>query len=191
VSLKILGGDFRGFQIQVPKNSKTRPTSVMLRRRLFDRRQNLEGVVFVDLCAGTGSMAFEALSRGATKAIMSENNRIMSALLEQNINLLKKKFSHIEILLFKGKIETYLSNLKKELKNFDEEVIIFFDPPYSEVGLYELILKDLSSWYLGEIWVEYDEELVSQGLFEQFHLKVHKTLKQSSSSLIIGSFQNS
>ena len=58
MSIKILGGFARGQVLAVPKTDSIRPTSVMLRRRIYDFFQDLDGFYFLDICAGSGAMGF-------------------------------------------------------------------------------------------------------------------------------------
>jgi 16S rRNA (guanine966-N2)-methyltransferase len=74
MSIKILGGVAKGFTLVTPSESITRPTSVLLKRRLFDFYQNLNGHYFIDLCAGSGSIGIEAASRGAYPVLLVESN---------------------------------------------------------------------------------------------------------------------
>ena len=74
MSVKILGGPLKGLDLKVCDSKTLRPTSVMLRRKIFDSHQNLEGFFFVDACAGTGAVGIEAFSRGAQKSYFFENN---------------------------------------------------------------------------------------------------------------------
>ena len=62
MGLKILGGIAKGNTINIPKNGSFRPTSIRLKRRLFDFRQNWEGYTFIDLCAGSGAVGIESWS---------------------------------------------------------------------------------------------------------------------------------
>jgi 16S rRNA (guanine966-N2)-methyltransferase len=165
VSIKILGGMARGQIILVPKADLIRPTSVMLRRRIFDHFQNLDGVTFVDLCAGSGAMGFEAWSRGASHVYLNEMNRHVLKILEENKEAIilrnhhKKsgvlEVSHLPaekfIYLFKSK---YLSMTKDE----KVETILFLDPPYSEKNVYSKVLHCLKeeSWFFGQVWLESD-----------------------------------
>ena len=79
--LRIVGGKFRGRQIEYSGDPVTRPMKDNIREALF----NLVGgwvkekIVF-DLFAGTGAMALEALSRGATKAFLIERHIPLYAL---------------------------------------------------------------------------------------------------------------
>lgn len=162
MALRILGGAFKGLKLDVNEKT-TRPTGVMLKRRLFDARQRFDGVHFIDLCAGSGSIGFEALSRGANKLSLIESD--FNALrcikdvvnkIENNKNFESSK-SHISV--SKKSAERWLSfhldnDAKKEL---DLEQIIFFDPPYEDSRLYRKVLDLLlEKGFVGELWVEYD-----------------------------------
>ena len=82
MSLRVLGGKFKGRPIEVP-SSGTRLTSVLLKRRLFDALQSLEGYHFVDLCAGSGAVGLEALSRGADSVTFVDTGK-------KQVNLIKR-----------------------------------------------------------------------------------------------------
>ena len=69
MSVKILGGFARGLNLLVPKGDLIRPTSIMLKRRVFDFFQRMDDKIFIDLCAGSGAVGLEAWSRGAQKFI--------------------------------------------------------------------------------------------------------------------------
>ena len=94
MSLKILGGFARGQILAVPKGDLIRPTSVMLKRRIYDFYQDLSGVTFIDLCAGSGAMGFEAWSRGARRIYLNEVNRHVLMTLEENRENLLLKNHH-------------------------------------------------------------------------------------------------
>ena len=65
MSIKILAGELKGMGIAVPSSDQLRPTSIMLRKKIFDASQGLDIRWFVDLLAGSGSVGLEAVSRGA------------------------------------------------------------------------------------------------------------------------------
>ena len=87
--LRIVGGKFRGRQIEYSGDPVTRPMKDNIREALF----NLVGgwvkekIVF-DLFAGTGAMALEALSRGATKAFLIERHIPTVRIIKQNVQTL-------------------------------------------------------------------------------------------------------
>lgn len=141
MSIKILGGLARGFTLATPHESITRPTSVLLKRRLFDYFQNLSGYHFIDLCAGSGSMGLEALSRGADSATFIESNPKAFKVLQTNTKAFIKKYeAHIndvsKLDFSKWLIHYFLTyeSLSDEEK---ESHILFFDPPYEKPDLYE------------------------------------------------------
>ena len=116
----------------------TRPTGVMLKRRLFDARQIFEGVHFIDLCAGSGSVGFEALSRGASKLTLVESDFNALGCIKGVVNQIENnksfELSKNQISVNKKSAERWLSfYLDNENKtDLDLERIIFFDPPYDD-----------------------------------------------------------
>ena len=95
MSLKILGGLARGFPLATPKSDTTRPTAVLIKRKLFDWRQHMDDYVFIDLCAGSGAMGFEAFSRGAQKVLLNELMRGAFLTLKDNKAKIEKAFKKI------------------------------------------------------------------------------------------------
>ena len=68
---------------------QTRPTSDRLRETLFNvLAPRVAGARFLDLCAGTGAIGIEALSRGASFVTFVERVHKMCALVEANLDLL-------------------------------------------------------------------------------------------------------
>ena len=68
--MQIIGGLAKGHGLCVPRG--IRPTSTLLKRKLFDSHQTWEAVNFIDLCAGSGSVGLEAWSRGAKSVCLVE-----------------------------------------------------------------------------------------------------------------------
>ena len=130
MSVKILGGCYKGSKIAVPPKG-TRPTAVLLRRRYFDSVQDLSGRLFVDLCAGSGAMGFEAVSRGACAVHFIDEGR-------QQVSYLKKNIDSLGI--SNGSAFVHRSDaikwLKQNINIFSKDAIIFFDPPYDDKSLY-------------------------------------------------------
>ena len=93
MSVKILGGVARGFPLALPRSDLTRPTSVMIKRKLFDWRQDLGGYTFIDLCAGSGAMGYEALSRGADKVVLVDSDKYAFMTMKKNRAALQRIFS--------------------------------------------------------------------------------------------------
>jgi 16S rRNA (guanine(966)-N(2))-methyltransferase RsmD len=103
---------------------QVRPTSDRLRETLFNV---IAGRVpdsrFLDLCAGSGAVGIEALSRGATHATFVDRSRRSCQLIEANLNLCGVPEEQRDI---------YCSEVTEFLKQSggDEWDLIFLDPPY-------------------------------------------------------------
>lgn len=191
MSIKILGGLVKGQSLLVPKGQTIRPTSVMLRRKIFDANQNLDEWVFVDFCAGSGAIGIEAISRGAMELYSIEVNPKVYFHLEKNIGLLKEKLTGMDINLpikaIKSGCVSWLAKFKENYKFWPQEkkdqTIIFLDPPYEHKKLYKSFVKELYSdekWFSGRFWLEsdnqkgLDQKEASQLLEEFGELKIYK-----------------
>lgn len=82
-AVRIIGGQWRRRQIEVASGLELRPTPDRVRETLFNwLAPILPGAACLDLYAGTGALAFEALSRGAGSAVLVERDRRAVAALE-------------------------------------------------------------------------------------------------------------
>ncbi|MBX9685782.1 MAG: 16S rRNA (guanine(966)-N(2))-methyltransferase RsmD [Candidatus Obscuribacterales bacterium] len=133
--MRITGGEARGRSISGPDGLELRPTGSKLRQAFFNILGNkLNASSFLDLCAGTGLMGLEALSRGAGSLIAVEENRKSARNIEANLKHLG----------YEG--EVICSDLRRVIpllapKSFD---IIYADPPYKSeifVSIIELVDK--------------------------------------------------
>ncbi len=124
--LRITGGNLKGRQLASPSSFDiVRPTSSKVRQALFHILGDLNGLTFCDVCAGTGLVGIEALSRGAFHVTFVENNLTVYQQLKKNINTLSIQPKQFK--LFKTNARSNLfDNLKQQ---FD---IIFVDPPFQQ-----------------------------------------------------------
>ncbi len=86
--MRITGGTLRSRQLQAPRGQSTRPTSDRVREALFGILGSagvLPGARVLDLYAGTGALALEALSRGAAHATLVESSREALDVLRANV----------------------------------------------------------------------------------------------------------
>lgn len=161
MSLKILGGLANGRSLFVPKGDTIRPTSIRLKRRLFDSRQNWEGKIFVDLCAGSGAIGLEAWSRGAQQLILVEPGKKVVPTIKKNIELLKREFSteirERPLSLSVNKAQDWL---KFSIENYlSEDVVLFLDPPYHLKDVYQKCIKQVvTASFNGELLIESDRQ---------------------------------
>ena len=91
--MRIVGGRLKGRMLKTPASRAIRPTSERLRESIFDILEHrfsglIEGARVVDLFAGTGALAIEALSRGAGFALFVDNGAEARALLRANVEAL-------------------------------------------------------------------------------------------------------
>lgn len=123
MTLRIFSGKLKYRTIEAPKTRLTRPASARLRQVIFDSiAPYLENAHVLDLFAGSGLLAIEAISLGAKSAILIEKGAIAYKTIHKNINKLELKQ---QMLLKKACAMHYL---QKTHELFD---IIFLDPPYT------------------------------------------------------------
>lgn len=133
--MRIISGVYRGRILRSPADNKTRPTSDRLRETLFNilAPRITEETRFLDLCAGSGAVGIEALSRGASFVTFVDKSRKACALIEENLDLLKIPEEETEIQCLSA--ESFVS--RERDKTWD---IVYFDPPYDEN--YRLIIHE-------------------------------------------------
>lgn len=120
--LRIIAGKYRSRILEQPPLSITRPTIDRAREALFNIIQNdIENSVVLDCFAGSGAFCFEAVSRGATKAIAIEKNPIAFAIIQKNLE--KLNINNMEVKNMDSL--NYLEHAKNIQFDF-----IYLDPPY-------------------------------------------------------------
>jgi 16S rRNA (guanine966-N2)-methyltransferase len=88
--LRVIAGSARGRRLSVPVGDDVRPTKDRVREAIFsalDARGAIVGATVLDLYAGTGAMAIEALSRGAARAVLVEQARAVAATARLNVDI--------------------------------------------------------------------------------------------------------
>ena len=190
MAVKIIGGIYKGYPLATPRSDSTKPTSVMIKRKLFDWRQHLDDYVFIDLCAGSGAMGLEALSRGAQKVFLNDSMRGAFLTLKDNKAKLEKAFdldsSMVKVTNLDAK--AWISReLQFEIPE-TENVILFFDPPYADHALYLEVLSLLKQMnFQGEIWLEADrmQGPPAESLTGAFH-SIIKKVEQGDHFVVVG-----
>jgi 16S rRNA (guanine966-N2)-methyltransferase len=136
--MRIIAGEYRCRVIKSPADSRTRPTSDRLRETLFNILAPRIGddTRVLDLCAGTGAIGIEALSRGAEFVTFVDKSRRACALIEENLDLLGIDEAKTEVVALPA--ENFTG--RKHNEGWD---IAFFDPPYETD--YSLVVYDFGS----------------------------------------------
>lgn len=140
--MRIISGELRGRKLISPSLKVLRPISDRAKETLFNiLGERVVGADFADLCAGTGSVGLEAISRGAKAVTFIERNERCIAALKENISRCRCKHqAHV----IHSDVQVALRRLVKVGKKFD---IIFADPPYKgqlALKLLHLLSQNLS-----------------------------------------------
>ena len=116
--MRVIAGSARSLPLKTLEGMDTRPTTDRIKETLFNMIQSeIPGCRFLDLYAGSGAIAIEALSRGAKEAVLVENSKAACAckldsqavLMEQDVAAAIVRLSGQEV--------------------FD---IVYMDPPYAK-----------------------------------------------------------
>lgn len=83
--MRVIAGHLGGRRLEAPRGLTTRPTADRVREALFSSLASVTGARVLDLYAGTGALAIEALSRGAASAVLVENARPALVALRGNL----------------------------------------------------------------------------------------------------------
>lgn len=132
--VRIIAGQYRGRNLKGVPGSQTRPTSDRLRETLFNvLAPRIVEARFLDLCAGTGAIGIEAISRGASFVTFVDRVHRMCGLIEANLDLCGVPEEMTEVI--KSDAAEFL---RRTAKGGDWRGghgpwdVIFFDPPYSD-----------------------------------------------------------
>ncbi len=136
--MRVISGLYRGRILKSPPDGRTRPTSDRLRETLFNiLTPNIgEDTRFLDLCAGTGAIGIEALSRGAAFVTFVDKSKKSCALIEENLDKLGVPENQTDVLALSA--ENFTS--REHAIGWD---IAFFDPPYETD--YSVVLFDFGN----------------------------------------------
>ncbi|MEJ2860602.1 16S rRNA (guanine(966)-N(2))-methyltransferase RsmD [Actinomycetospora flava] len=133
---RIIGGTAGGRQIAVPPTG-TRPTSDRVREALFsalDARGVIEDAEVLDLFAGSGALGIEALSRGASTAILVERDPRACAVIQSNVGVAGVQGA----LVRRSAVDAYLRKAPGPVD------LVFVDPPYADAV--DGVLARLPRW---------------------------------------------
>ena len=153
--VRIIGGTWRSRLVKFPPTLELRPTPDRVRETLFNwLGQRLDGCACLDLFSGSGALGFEALSRGAARAVMVERDRAVAQALRESARQLGADAAHI----VHG---DGLAWLRTNTERFD---VVFLDPPFAS-GLAQRALDLLPAHMAagGRVYVESAEPVTAAG----------------------------
>jgi 16S rRNA (guanine966-N2)-methyltransferase len=123
--MRVIGGSARGRRLKVPKGQPVRPTGAKVKESLFNiLPHDLSGVKFLELFAGTGNVTVEALSRGATEAILVDSSVESGKVIRENLRRLRLT-DRTKVWI--TPVARAVRLLGRRGETFD---MIFLDPPY-------------------------------------------------------------
>jgi 16S rRNA (guanine966-N2)-methyltransferase len=134
--VRIVSGEWRGRRLRTPSGRAVRPTADRVREAIFNiLGSRTKGARVLDLFAGTGALALEALSRGASSAVLVESDPRTFAVMRRNV-----------LDLGAGTAEPLLMDYRAALRVLRERgsrfELAFLDPPYGK-GIAERSAGDM------------------------------------------------
>ena len=128
-SMRIIAGTFKGRRLASPRKATIRPTLDRVKESYFRIvHTQVQGANFLDLCAGSGNIGLEALSRGAQHVAFVDQNR-------QSIRLIKTNLQKCGLTSQDQRIQLLPTDVKRSLTTFSRSQVqfhlIYFDPPYT------------------------------------------------------------
>lgn len=139
---RIIAGKNKSLPLKTPKHNYTRPTSDRSKAGLFSSVESILGrrglnwqyISVLDLYAGSGQLALEALSRGALEACLVERRSDVIKIIKDNIEFCRQSDKAI---IYHQDVFQALASLQKKQKKFN---LFLLDPPYQD---FAKILPDL------------------------------------------------
>jgi 16S rRNA (guanine966-N2)-methyltransferase len=126
VGVRIIGGTMRGRPLEYSGDLRTRPMKDRVREAVFNLvGPDVDGAHAIDLFAGTGALALEAISRGAASATLLERHHPSSLLIKQNARSLGVE-DRCEVVFG----DAFLWGKKLVSKPASSRWLVFCSPPY-------------------------------------------------------------
>ena len=131
--MRIIAGEAKGRRLFAPGGEETRPTADRIREALFNiLAARVPGARVLDLFGGTGALALEALSRGASEAVVVDSNVKAIASIRRNAQAVLGEAWEARVRVVRADYRKALERLSGGA-GFD---LIFLDPPYRMAAAY-------------------------------------------------------
>lgn len=182
---KIIAGKYKGKVLELPSLDVTRSSKSMLKESLFNVLQfDIIDKIFIESFAGSGSIGLEAISRDAKRSYFVELNKNSYQILLKNCRAIDmQKCQTVQGDTF---IQTPL--ILESLKNSNDEVILYVDPPFDYRegmdNIYEksfVMIENIENENIFMIIIEHESSLELPAILGKFSL--NKTKKFGKSSL--------
>ena len=133
--MRVIAGTRGGRRLVAPRGRDTRPTSDRVREALFSILGPLDGERVLDLFAGSGALAIEALSRGAGSALLCDDARPAVQAIRENLEALSLDAEVVR--------DDARRVLRDAIARGDAYDLVFLDPPYRQAERWAAHLSEL------------------------------------------------
>lgn len=150
---RIIAGQLRSLRLQVPARG-TRPTTDRVREALFsaiEARLDLRGIAVADLCAGSGALGIEALSRGAASCDFVESAAAAARVLDANARTAQQRLGlpGMAVRVHRAALPGWIAGTPPRSGGFD---LVLCDPPYAAGDIVaETLSRLVESGWLSDI----------------------------------------
>ena len=128
ITKKIIMGKYKGKTLKLPSTQTTRSSKSIVLESFFNTIQfDIVDATFVEVFSGSGSIGLEALSRGASSLVFMEKDKEALKVLQENISQTDPSSCKV----FAGDSFVNIPAVTKLLKEKNEEVYFYIDPPFS------------------------------------------------------------
>jgi 16S rRNA (guanine966-N2)-methyltransferase len=125
--MRVIAGTLGGRTLTAPRGRETRPTSDRVREALFSILGDITGRQVLDLYAGSGALAIEALSRGAATATLVDSGRAAVAAITDNLSRLG-----VDAEVVAADALRFCERASRAARQYD---LVFLDPPYRHASV--------------------------------------------------------
>ena len=182
---KIIAGKYKGKTLELPSLDITRSSKARLKESLFNVLQfDIIDKIFIESFAGSGSIGLEAISRDAKRSYFVELNKNSYQILLKNCRAIDMQ----KCQTVQGDTFIQTPSILESLKNSNDEVILYVDPPFDYRegmdNIYEksfVMIENIENENIFMIIIEHESSLALPVILGKFSL--NKTKKFGKSSL--------
>jgi len=123
--VRVIAGSLSGRIFESPKSLATHPMSERVRGGLFNTLGDISGLTVFDPFSGSGALSFEAVSRGALRAIALDSDKQAYQTIRTNIDILQAA----------DKVEVFLKQASSWMSGHQDARfdVVIADPPYTDL----------------------------------------------------------
>ncbi|HLS65606.1 MAG TPA: 16S rRNA (guanine(966)-N(2))-methyltransferase RsmD [Pseudogracilibacillus sp.] len=181
--MRVIAGKYKGRKLKQVPGTTTRPTTDKIKEAVFHKMgPYFQGGICLDLFAGSGSLAIEALSRGMNEAICIDQSKTAIRIIRENISALQLEK---ECYIYRNDALRALKILHRKQQTFD---LICIDPPYDSPFYDRIITYIIENKMIndrGYMYVEYATEKQRIPRFNTFDIVFERTYSSTTSVLVL------